>query len=99
MDQRISIWSMFARSCPVDWNRIVLVELLLSVTATFCVCHDVHDPVDGNVMLLAVPFTTSCPVRDEETPSAKRMRSVFAPPPRPSTFAFCEKPPLAEAFT
>ena len=68
---------MFARSWPFDSNRIVLAELLLSVTVAFCSAHVVHAPVPLNVMFVPTPFTTSRPVRAAVTPSANRMRSVF----------------------
>src|SRR5688572_33251679 len=61
---RISIWSMFARSCPVDSKRTVFVELLLRLTVTFWVFHVVQAPVGLNVMFEAEPFTSRRPVRE-----------------------------------
>jgi len=64
------IWSIFARSCPVVVNWMVLVELLPSVTVVVKSFHVVHEPVGGKVMGVVTPLTTKFPVRELVTPSA-----------------------------
>ena len=59
------IWSMLAKSAPLDANWIVFVFELLNETLTVCVAQVVQPPLGAKVMLWAAPpFTEIVPVRE-----------------------------------